>query len=79
MDDVDVDNIKLYDIDEDMDRADQDVQAVIRRNKPQWKPFFEPRTFLEESDKPTLDQCVLSKRQLKNYGKKVSQIRELFR
>ena len=62
-----------------MDNAQQDIKGQIKKSKQLWKPIFEPQSFWSQHDKPNVAQNVLSKRQLKYYGMKVSQIRESLR
>ena len=79
LDEVDLEAVHVFKIEEDMEAMQEHITGSVQKNKVHWKPIYEPQAFWDESSKPSLANSVLSKRQLKTYGKMVTSIREQFR
>ena len=61
-----------------MEQDDGGLGDIARKKGQEWKPIFEPQIYWDESSNRTLAQSTLSKRQLKTYGRRLTQIREHF-
>ena len=86
LDDADNDNIRVFEVEEDMARAEDSIHQAESTGKKgrakkqeQWHPIYEPQAFWELTSNHSLAQNVLNNRMLKTYAHKTTQIRELFR
>jgi hypothetical protein len=75
---ADADAITVFEIEQDMQEHSENLLQKLKRGKEVWTPLFEPESYWKESSLHDLASNVLSKRNLKYMGKRVTRLRQEF-
>ena len=71
-------DIQIHEIEKDMaDQQYRRIEAAPKTRIP-WQPLFESESYWNQLEERQLGQNVLTKRQLKHYGKVVTRLRDKF-
>jgi hypothetical protein len=70
--------IPVFEIEQDMTEHSESLIQMPKKSKVEWAPLFEPESFWKESSLHDLAANVISKRNLKYMGKRVTLLRKEF-